>query len=202
MSNNNIEIEVKVLLKEKDYHKLAEQFKYGKKFTQVNYYIDSSNRLLKENRVALRIRHLNNEFTLTMKTPMSEGLLEKNDVLEGAVALKMIEDNVFPDCGIKEFLEMLEIDTSKLEVITKLETQRIEVKHGTGMISLDKNIYGKITDYELEVEDSSIGQAKKLATEILEENKIKVEFSEISKQARAMDEALKSHSCYRVKKEK
>ena len=56
MSNNNIEIEAKVLLSEKDYEKLKKNFRYGKKIIQTNYYIDTPKRDLKLNNIALRIR--------------------------------------------------------------------------------------------------------------------------------------------------
>lgn len=186
MSNNNIEIEAKVLLSEKDYEKLKKNFRYGKKIIQTNYYIDTPKRDLKLNNIALRIRHLNNEFTLTMKTPMSEGLLEKNETLDGSVALLMIDDNKFPKGDIHDFLELLDIDISKLKVLTKLITERIEIQYESGIVSLDKNTYNNIVDYELEVEDSSMSLAKHLTEEILNPLNIKFQFNTISKQSRAM----------------
>lgn len=186
MSNNNIEIEAKVLLNEEDYNKLKKTFKYGKKLVQTNYYLDTENRDLKQNNIALRIRHLNDEFTITMKTPMSEGLLEKNEKIDGSLALELIGGGKFPECDIADFLELLEIDVNKLIVLTKLVTERIEVELDSSTISLDKNTYSNTVDYELEVEDSSMAKARQVTEELLESQNIKFEFNTKSKQARAL----------------
>ncbi len=190
MGYNNIEIEAKVIIDENTYKKLKENFKYGKKVTQTNYYIDNDSRTLKNEKIALRIRHLNNEFTLTLKTPMSEGLLEKNQILSGEEALAMIGENVFPAGDIHDFLELLDVNVSTLKIQAKLQTERIEIDYKTGMVALDKNTYGKdgsVTDYELESNDSSMAQAKCLAEEILEPLNIKVKFNDKSKQTRALE---------------
>ena len=77
--SNAIEIEAKVLLKDEDYAKLAEAFKEEVRYSQTNYYIDNDKRLLAKEGIALRIREKDGHFELTLKTPLSQGLLEKNE---------------------------------------------------------------------------------------------------------------------------
>lgn len=77
--NNNIEIEAKVLLTKEQYVKVMKAMHLNIKdqFVQTNYYIDSNQRILKKQNIALRVRELKGNYTLTLKTPMAEGLLEK-----------------------------------------------------------------------------------------------------------------------------
>src|SRR5574344_1500630 len=77
---SNIEIEAKVLLTKSEYDKVYESLnmKPDQTYAQTNFYIDSPERILKDVDVALRIREKKGKYVLTMKTPLSEGLLEKN----------------------------------------------------------------------------------------------------------------------------
>ena len=85
--SNNIEIEAKVILSRQDYKKVFDTLKtkITDTHTQTNFYIDSQDRVLKKNDIALRIREYNRTYVLTCKTPLSEGLLEKNQELSEKV---------------------------------------------------------------------------------------------------------------------
>lgn len=188
--NNNIEIEAKVLLSKDDYDKVLKNIigsKYKDQFIQTNHYIDSPDRILKKQNIALRIRELKGNYTLTLKTPLSEGLLEKNQNLTPSQAYDMINFNKFPSGEIEDFLELLDVETSSLKKLATLATKRIEYEYKTGLLALDENSYNNMVDYELEMEDSSMAQAKELVVEILESLNIKYSFNTISKQARAIN---------------
>ena len=186
--SNNIEIEAKVILSRQDYKKVFDTLKtkITDTHTQTNFYIDSQDRVLKKNDIALRIREYNRTYVLTCKTPLSEGLLEKNQELSEKVALEMINLNRFPSGGIQDFLELLDIDVSNLEVLASLTTRRNELSIDSSKISLDENTYGNKVDYEIEVEDSAMKLAEDRIEEILKPLGITYYLNKVSKQMRAI----------------
>ena len=186
--SNNIEIEAKVILSRQDYKKVFDTLKtkITDTHTQTNFYIDSQDRVLKKNDIALRIREYNRTYVLTCKTPLSEGLLEKNQELSEKVALEMINLNRFPSGGIEDFLERLDIDVSNLEVLASLTTRRNELSIDSSKISLDENTYGNKVDYEIEVEDSAMKLAEDRIEEILKPLGITYSLNKVSKQMRAI----------------
>ena len=190
--NSNIEIEAKVLLSEEQYELLVNYLGLDKyrKVKQTNYYIDSKERILKQNDIALRIRE-KDDFVLTLKTPLSEGLLEKNQTISWREYEHFEKSNSFPSGDIKLFLEMLGFNPDQLEILATFSTERIEMNIEDGLLSLDKNIYGENIDYEIEVEASSMDRAEEICQRILNEAGIRdFKFNTLSKQSRAMN-ALK-----------
>lgn len=192
--NNNVEIEAKVLLTKKQYLKVYDSFRANKGIeiiNQTNFYIDSKDRTLRENEIALRIREKKDEYILTVKTPMSEGLLEKNQTLTSAEALDMIEFNKFPVGEVSAFLELLDVDLSALVVLAKMSTKRTTLKKDDvrERISLDVNTYGNKVDYELEVDKTAMALAEKRIAEILNPLNIDYTINKTSKQTRALSEA-------------
>lgn len=186
--NNNIEIEAKVLLTREQYLAVIKVLNVDPKsqFIQTNHYIDSQDRDLKKQNIALRIRDLKGEYTLTLKTPLAEGLLEKNQTLTPSEAYDMINHNHFPEGEIADFLDLLDVNISELRILATLTTKRIEYNYKSGLLALDENTYSGQTDYELEMEESSMAQARDLIDEILSNLKIKYEFNYVSKQSRAI----------------
>ena len=186
--SNNIEIEAKVILSRQDYKKVFDTLKtkITDTHTQTNFYIDSQDRVLNKNDIALRIIEYNRTYVLTCKTPLSEGLLEKNQELSEKVALEMINLNRFPSGGIQDFLELLDIDVSNLEVLASLTTRRNELSIDSSKISLDENTYGNKVDYEIEVEDSAMKLAEDRIEEILKPLGITYSLNKVSKQMRAI----------------
>ena len=177
--SNNIEIEAKVLLSHREYLKVVESlgFKPEDQFTQTNHYIDSKERDLKANGIALRIREKSDEIVLTLKTPLAEGLLEKNQTLTKEESDKMINENVFPKGPIADFLEILDVNVDSLQVLATLVTNRYEKPFKTGKVALDENLYSDMVDYELEMEESAIMNARALIKEILDPLNIHHDYS-------------------------
>ena len=187
--SSNIEIEAKVLLLKDEYNAIIETLNLQKyrKIKQTNHYIDTPDRYLKKNGIALRIREKDEEFELTLKTPLSEGLLEKNENISWRDFENLSERQIFPDGNIRKFLLILGVKVSDLKVLTSLCTERIHVEFEGFGLALDKNIYSNIVDYELEVESSSIERAQQEIENILNECDIKnFSFNKVSKQARAL----------------
>ena len=100
----------------------------------------------------------------------------------------MKDEGVFPEGGIKKFLQILGVKIEELKILTSLTTDRIEIDYKGGILCVDKNQYSGMVDYELEVEFTSIEGAKDLALSVLKECNIENStFNNISKQARALN---------------
>lgn len=192
---SNIEIEAKVLLSKEDYAKVEKSLNLNddNAYTQVNYYIDSKDRILKKNDIALRIREKKGVYVMTLKTPLSEGLLEKNQDLSAKEALEMINLNRFPKGAIQEFIETFDIDVSDLIVLARMTTLRNEINNTDKdeTISLDMNTYGNHVDFELEVDETSMDNAEKRVEEILKPLGIKYDLNHLNKSTRAIAAAEK-----------
>ena len=183
--SNAIEIEAKVLLGKKDYERLVSLFPGEKGYTQTNYYIDSEERILAKEGIALRVRLKNGAYEMTLKTPLSEGLLEKNCPLSEEEFLSL-QKGTFPSKDIARFLTMLDIDVSKLKILTSLTTYRIDIHYEDGLLSIDKNDFSGQTDYEVELEYNHLDGARKVLKNLLEKNGIPCDFSTATKVHRAM----------------
>ena len=184
--SNAIEIEAKVLLSKEDYQTLTKRFPGATRYVQTKYYIDSDDRLLLKEGIALRIREKRGLYELTLKTPLSQGLLEKNCAITIDDLVYLRDDGKFPEGDISRFLTMLDIDISKLKILTSMTTERLDVKYEGGLLSLDRSTYSGITDYEVEFEYNNMADAERILSALLEENHIAFEFSKTSKIHRAM----------------
>ena len=184
--SNAIEIEAKALINEKDYRTLCHAFRDAERYRQTNYYIDSDERDLQKEGIALRIREKSGIYELTLKTPLSQGLLEKTNIISMNQFAMLRDFGDFPEEDIKRFLLMLDIDVEKLKILTSMTTERIDIPYKGGLLSLDKNVYNGITDYEAEFEFANMADAEKTLIELLEEHNIEGKLTKISKSRRAM----------------
>ena len=193
--HSNIEIEAKVLLQKEQYDQVVSylHLERYKKIKQTNHYIDSTSRVLRDNDFALRVRE-KDDFVLTLKTPLSEGLLEKNQTLSWREYDALEDESIFPIGNIKSFLELCGFNTRELQVLASLTTYRIEFEYEDGLVSLDENHYGKngkVVDYELEIESASMERAEESVKRLLQEAGITdFKFNTLSKQARALEASL------------
>lgn len=186
--STNIEIEAKILVSASDFEKLKVVLGVSDqiKVTQTNHYIDDAKGSLRQYGFALRIRELNQTYTLTLKSPMAEGTLEKNQVINQQIYLAFKEKNIFPSGLIQDFLTMFGFDTKQLKIITFLTTDRYETRYEGRHVCLDKNSYHGITDYEVESEESSLKNAAETLKLLCEAAQIPYRENQISKYARAI----------------
>ena len=170
---NAIEIEAKALVSQADYKKLAKKFSAYPRYTQTNYYIDSD-------------RQKGERYELTLKTPLSEGRLEKNTVISEADFVAYRDHGTFPKGDISRFLTMLGFNISELRILTSLTTDRIDVEYKGGLLSIDRNTYSGETDYEVELEYNNMDGAKAILGKLFEEMDIHAPFTDVTKVHRAM----------------
>ncbi len=185
--SNAIEIEAKALIGEADYEKLRKIYKDHPSYTQTNYYIDDDSFLLRREGFALRVREKEGLYEMTLKTPLSQGLLEKNCPWSKATFDSFSKDGIFPEGDIKRFLTMLDIDVASLKIKTSLTTCRIDVPYLNGKLSIDKNEYSGRVDYEVELEFNNMRDAESNLKDLLEKNGIKYSLSRKTKVERALD---------------
>ena len=191
--STNIEIEAKILVSESDFLRLKSILGVQEKIKvkQTNYYIDDQQGSLRTYGFALRIRELNQTYTLTLKSPMAEGTLEKNQTISEALYRIFKETKVFPQGLIQSFLEMFGFQTNQLSIITYLTTERYETAFEGRHVCLDKNSYHGITDYEVESEESSLKRAAETLRLLCEKAKIDYKANHMSKYARAIKTLIK-----------
>ena len=184
--SNAIEIEAKVLLPKEDYQKIVKLFPNSPRYVQTNYYIDNDAHGLAKAGIALRIREKAGQMELTLKTPLSQGLLEKSTPISMNDFASFRDFNEFPEGDLKRFLTMLDFDVKELKILTSLSTERIDVAYEGGLLSIDRNTYNGQVDYEVEFEFNNLEGAKRILGQFLEDHGVKAEFSEMSKTRRAM----------------
>jgi uncharacterized protein YjbK len=186
--STNIEIEAKILVNEKEFNQLKSLLKIDEKLkvTQTNYYVDDQKGSLRGYGFALRIRELGQTYTLTLKSPMAEGTLEKNQQINRDAYLALQQKSIFPTGLIKDFLEMFGFDTATFKIITQLTTDRYETTFDGRHVCLDKNQYHGLVDYEIESEESSLKNAAETLKLLCEKAKIEYKPNHISKYARAI----------------
>ncbi|MFZ3589245.1 CYTH domain-containing protein [Bacillus sp. DJP31] len=165
--NQEIEIEFKNLLVKEEFQFLLNEYSLTEnRFTlQQNHYFDTATFDLKSNGAALRIRHKNGVYTLTLKQPIEEGILETHQVLTEQQAMGMLSGGTLLDGDIQNIIKALQIDSAKIVHFGTLETNRAEIHDLDGILVFDHSRYLNQDDYELEyeVQDFKHGQEKFLA---------------------------------------
>ncbi|TGB05210.1 CYTH domain-containing protein [Halobacillus salinus] len=165
-----IEIEFKNLLMEEEYNKVYQYlpFKSVELIEQTNYYFETEDLLLKQRGAALRIRKKNDQWTLTLKQPHEEGLLETHDSLTDQEANLWIQNQFVEKPETSRQLNELGIAISDLNYLGSLTTRRKELEYNGSLVVLDHSLYYDQEDYELEVEAPSKQEGLSVIQEILE----------------------------------
>ena len=193
MSSNNIEIEAKVLLSKKDYERLLANIPFNPQVKiQENYFLDSEDRELKKYGMLVRLRRREGRNKLTMKAPLSEGLLDKSQMLTDEETTALLENNIFPRGDILDFLEILHIDSARFQVLAELTTERYEGIYEGFEINISKNIYSGTVDYELECDSDSAFNSQNTLRSLCDHFDIKYEPNVLSKETRAINAAQKA----------
>jgi uncharacterized protein YjbK len=188
----NIEIEAKVLIEEEGFEKIKKLYEdyANSAYIQTNYYIDTPDFLLRKNGVGLRIRSFENKYVMTLKTPLSEGLLEKTEKITKEGYKSMRDNGIFPENKIKSFLITLGFEIETLKILTSLKTERIDIAFETGLFSIDRNEYQGKIDYELEKESNNLKSGEDFLVDVRTKANIKFTINKTTKQARAFNRLL------------
>ena len=185
----NIEIEAKVLIEKEGFEKVKKLYEdyANSAYIQTNYYIDTPDFLLRKNGVGLRIRCFENKYVMTLKTPLSEGLLEKTENITKEEYKLMRDQSIFPENKIKSFIIMLGFEIEQLKILTSLKTERIDIAFESGMFSIDRNEYSGKIDYELEKESNNLKSGEDFLVDICTKAGVSFTINKTTKQARAFN---------------
>ncbi|EAG5353978.1 CYTH domain-containing protein [Listeria monocytogenes] len=169
-----LEIEFRNLLTKEEYDTLIESFhvKEDDFFEQTNYYLDTTNFDLKKRHSALRIRQLETQYQLTLKTPEARGLMETTQILGEDQASAIIAGANIPVGPVRNTLKELGINHENLQVFGSLKTIRAEKDYKKGLLVFDKNFYGSISDFDLEYEVADYDKGKEIFDKLLKEYQI------------------------------
>jgi len=184
----NLEIEFKILLTKKLYYKMLLDFetKESREITQTNHYFETPTKDLKKNHLNIRVREIDSTYELTLKkkerkTAKKEfNALITKDQFESLKRHKVFQHPIFD-------LVKDKIDLEELTYFCSLQTSRIEVPFGCGVLCFDQNSYFDHIDYELEYEVTNEEQGKKEFLELIESYGLEYHKNCISKTARAFN---------------
>lgn len=166
--NENIEIEFKNLLTEKEYHLLLQSLPFPKKAKKlVNHYFETESFSLKQKRCALRLREKDGIFIATLKTPHTEGVLEVNDRVTPEEAEHWLNHSVQFKPNIRKKMNQFGILESNLQYYGSLMTYRREIIYEKITLVLDESYYMDKKDYEIELETTNYSYGKKVFKDIL-----------------------------------
>ncbi|MBC1377157.1 CYTH domain-containing protein [Listeria innocua] len=169
-----LEIEFRNLLTKDEYDRLIEDFRIKEDdfFEQTNFYLDTADFGLKERNSALRIRKLETQYQLTLKTPEARGLMETTQILAADQATAITDGANIPVGPVRDTLKEIGINHEDLQVFGSLKTIRAEKDYKKGLLVFDKNFYGSISDFDLEYEVSDYDKGKEIFDKLLKEYQI------------------------------
>ncbi len=172
MTNQEIEIEFKNLLTFDEFTSLCSAFKVKSDdfFSQENHYFDTPGFALKEKGCALRVRKKSDTYTLTLKQPAAEGLLETHQIVseDEFAAMKSAKNGLISGIISSILMDELSISPSEVIYFGSLKTNRAELSYKDGLLVLDESNYMDTSDFELEYEVNSYAEGEKLFHELLE----------------------------------
>ncbi len=161
----SIEIEFKTLIDKDKYEEMIDAFDLRENiFYQTNFYFDTPDFKLRQNGMALRIRHRNNKYKLTLKRPKDNCLYEDSIVIPEEVALDYLQNGF----NLKDF--GMDYDVA---LKANQETYRAVTPYKEGKLFFDQCNYANTTDYEIEYEADDYNTGLKLFHEFLNDYQIK-----------------------------
>src|SRR5699024_5178210 len=164
-----IEIEFKTRLKAEDFYVLKNALSFNDQpINQVNHYFETKDEQLKKAHCALRIREINGHYTLTLKQPLKEGLLETNETLSHDQAQAWLKGQAEPTEEVTAVLKDLGIKLEALQYFGQLKTIRYIFKTETLEYVIDHSFYLDQEDYELEIEAETYQAGEKAFDDLIE----------------------------------
>jgi uncharacterized protein YjbK len=167
--NQEIEIEFKNLLNNKEFNRLMDAFSLNPSqfISQTNHYFDTEAFSLKAIGTALRIRVKEGKCVLTLKEPHTDGLLETHQSLSDTASKSILETGRIPEGPIKQRLHDAEIPVMSLKHLGSLTTKRAEMPYKQGVIMLDHSTYLDTEDFECEYEAIERTSGEKIFKDLL-----------------------------------
>ena len=168
----------------------------NKHFLQnTNYYFDTDDLFLRQKHITLRVRTINDiKSELTLKIKGENGDDEINDGLTPKEAELLVNQNIFPYGQVRNRLMLLPYSLDKYHRVAVLYNRRLEIEYEDYLLVIDKNTYGEVVDYNIEIESQvGIKHAKDVLKQYIEKFNLPVSKEKyVGKATRAIKEALKT----------
>jgi len=185
------EIEFKSLLTKEEYLRLMEKFKGNRTNIQTNHYFDTPRFSLKAYEASLRVRE-REDFEMTLKKKKGYALMEVTIPITKEEFEEIKETGVIKNSEFMSELAPL-IGNQKVENFLSLQTLRMYLPYGNGVLFIDKSKYLGFVDYELEYEAKSYHQGKQEFIELI--NDLQIQYKKSDKKiARAFNAYKKVHA--------
>jgi len=201
MSNATKEFETRAMISQQQYVEMVSFFMhlrgYNTFIQNTNIYFDTDSLFLLNNHITLRLRSINEvQSELTLKIKGSNGDDEITDSLTPKDVDSLLNQNIFPGGKVRKYLLTLETPLSDYQQIAKLYNRRLEIPFSDHTLVIDKNVYGDITDYNIEIEaKNNIEEAQKYLKEYIDKfNLDQPNEKYIGKARRAISEARKKRN--------
>lgn len=176
MITTEMEIEYKSIINYEKYKSLQVKFgdfaKHVGQYIQKNYFFDTTDFKLNKLGVTLRIREKKDTYQMQVKVQTNkQERFTSNE--ERIITISETDLFNYMQVGINsdnELVKQLILDLNLDEklvfnFIGYVITERIDYKHGEDTISLDKNYYNNLIDFELEWETEKHDFVEKFASE-------------------------------------
>ncbi|MGQ5709323.1 CYTH domain-containing protein [Lactobacillus sp. PSON] len=177
--SKNREIESKTILNKNVFDELVNAFLVKEDFIQKNYYFDSPNQVLKNNRIAGRIRIFSDKAEQTLKVPEKNPLqvkfhevIEINDKLEVRDADSLVKQAEAGQAiqftgSVGAYLSKHFADQIFLLQTWSKTHRRLLIGPQNCELTLDETTYPDgYSDYELEIENSDPALIKKVLIQL------------------------------------
>ncbi|MDR1241143.1 MAG: CYTH domain-containing protein [Oscillospiraceae bacterium] len=147
-----LEKELKCLISQKKYEEIFSSLDWRETIIQDNFYFFDRKGVLKKNKINVRVRKIEDDFFLQIKTPVKD---------DKGLSVSREYEKVIPslptEISGKELREIagleLEIDKAVLAGVLKTKRHFCQWDEDT-LVCLDESSYLEIVDYEIEVEFS------------------------------------------------
>ena len=160
-----MEIEFKSLLTKEEYLRLMEVFKGNRTNVQTNHYFDTPRFSLKAYEASLRVRE-RDDFEITLKKKKGYAIVPYTYPISKEEFEELKKTGVVTNQELLNELTPL-IGNQKVENFLSLQTFRMYLPYGNGVLFIDKSKYLGFVDYELEYEAKSYHQGKQEFIELI-----------------------------------
>lgn len=167
--STNIEIEAKHLLTKNNYQQLLASFPIKQQLTQTNYYFDTPDGALKEQKISFRLRCYQTTAELTIKIPLKgakhdlQQTTENNELIDLAIAKQLLmqansgQKIIWPSLTKQTLAAIPNLEIANLCLQASSATKRTIVLGPKNCeLTLDQTTFlDQYIDYELEIEHNN-----------------------------------------------
>lgn len=177
--SEEIEIEYKAMLQKEQFEAILAAYPFpNEAIVQTNHYFETDDFALREANAALRIREISENYVITLKQAKTNHVLETHDTITAKMFTAWTKGEIIYPPAINKALTELGIESANLTYVGALTTKRYTFEKDKVHYCLDESHYAGITDYELEIEESTFGSAIDIFLKIIGEFAIEEVVSE------------------------